>query len=189
VEPSGSQLPDRELVQQTLAGSKDAFGLLAVRYARTVRAVLISRAGLHRELDDMVQEVLLRAYRGLGRLQSADSFPSYLHKIAANLATDQLRRRGRQPLSLAELDLDPPQLDAPTGPDEDRLARLRRQIGRLPETLREVVLLFYFQEISYADIARVLGISVAAVNQRLNRARQRLRAAFGVASPAGEEEA
>ncbi len=183
-----SQLQDRELVRQCLAGSREAFGLLVERHARTVRAVLIARAGLHQDLEDMVQEVFLRAYRGLGRLQSHDSFPSYLHRIAANLATDRLRRRGRQPVSLDEIELDPPGPTPADGPREENLHRLRTQVGRLPETLREVVLMFYFQDASYADMARVLGITVAAVNQRLNRARLRLRELLGVGDKAGHAE-
>jgi RNA polymerase sigma-70 factor (ECF subfamily) len=179
VHATDPQLPDRELVRETLLGSREAFGLLAVRYARIVRAACIARTGMHQDLDDMVQEVFLRAYKGLGRLQSAESFGSYVHRIAVNLCVDRLRRRDRKALSLDEIELDPTEEVVDTDP-HDRLARLRRIVGSLPESLREVVLLFYFQEMSYAQMASVLSITEAAVNQRLNRARQKLRTAFGL---------
>lgn len=178
------QLSDRELVALTLQGARDAFGLLVQRHSRTVRAACVSRTGLHHELDDMVQEVFLRAFHGLNRLKTADSFGSYVHKIAVNLSVDRLRRRSHRGVSLDEIELDPA-ADTPTSDVEEHLGKLRREVGRLPESLREVVLLFYFQDMSYAEMARLLGITEAAVNQRLNRARQRLRDGFGVEQEGG----
>ena len=68
---------------------------------------------------------------------------------------------------------------APAGEDDgERLAALRREVARLPRSQREVLLLFYFVRMSYADMATALGITAAAVNQRLSRARQQLRAAL-----------
>jgi RNA polymerase sigma-70 factor (ECF subfamily) len=173
------QLHERELVELSLQGSREAFGLLVVRFSRIVRAVCLSRTGMHQDLDDMVQEVFLRAYHGLRRLKTAESFGAYVHRIATNLCVDRLRRRGRAGRTLEEVDLEPEPIRV-QDIAEDRLSELRRQVGRLPESLREVVLLFYFHEMSYAEMAELLGITEAAVNQRLNRARQRLRTAFGV---------
>ena len=173
------QLHERELVELSRQGSREAFGLLVVRYSRIVRAVCLSRTGMHQDLDDMVQEVFLRAFHGLRRLQAAESIGAYVHRIATNLCVDRLRRRGRRGRSLEEVDLEPDPVPV-QDISAERLAELRRQVGRLPESLREVVLLFYFHDMSYAEMAALLGITEAAVNQRLNRARQRLRSAFGV---------
>ncbi len=174
-----SQPTDDELVRLSLQGSREAFGLLVSRYARTVRGVLLARVGRHRDLDDMVQDTFLRAFHGLPRLRSERSFPSYLHRIAHNLCIDHIRRRDRQPASLDEVDLEP-QAASPSEEGEDRLRRLREGVGRLPEALREAVLLFYFEDMSYARMAEVLGVTEAAVNQRLSRARRKLRASLGV---------
>ena len=115
-------------------------------------------------------------------VKSAESFCSYLHRIAANLAVDRLRRRRRQDLTV-DGELEVAQAEPP--PEDDRLAKLRQQVSRLPEALREVVLLFYFQDLSYSEMAQILSISEAAVNQRLNRARTRLRESFGVRQEPG----
>ena len=63
---------------------------------------------------------------------------------------------------------------------EERLSKLRQMVGRLPESLREAVLMFYFEKMSYARMAEVLGVTEAAVNQRLSRARRSLRMSLGV---------
>ena len=174
------KLADGELVRLSTEGSREAFSLLVTRYARTVRAVFLARLGRHRDLEDMVQETFLRAFRGLSRLQQRDRFAPYLHRIAQNLSVDHLRRPSRQARSLDEVDLEPVAATATGDPDEDRMQRLRQQVGRLPEALREAVLLFYFENLSYAQMAQLLGVTEAAVNQRLSRARRRLRDGLGV---------
>jgi RNA polymerase sigma-70 factor (ECF subfamily) len=173
------QPTDDHLVDLSLQGSREAFGVLVTRYARTVRAVCLARLGHHRDLEDVVQEAFLRAYHGLGRLKDSSRFGHYLHRIARNLCVDRLRRGERDAVSLDEVDLQPP---GPRTPDEkeERLRKVRETVGRLPECLREAVLLFYFEKLSYARMAEMLGITEAAINQRLSRARRSLRESLGV---------
>lgn len=173
------QPTDGELVELVGQGSPDAFGVLVSRYARVVRGVLLARVGARADLDDMVQDTFLRAYDGLRRLRDGRRFGPFVVRIAQNLAIDCLRKKRRGTVSLDEVDLEPA---VPTADDhhEDRLLRLRALVGSLPEALREAVLLFYFQNLSYARMADLLGITEAAVNQRLSRARRRLRSAMGL---------
>lgn len=173
---------DEALVRQTLAGDHDAFGRLVAGHARTVRALCLARLGFHQDLDDLVQETFVHAYQGLDRLREPGRFAAYLARIAQNLCVDRLRRTGRAGQTLDVVEFDPPAPHDP-GPDPDRLALLRRHIGRLPEALREAVLLFYFEQRSYAEIAGGLGITEAAVNQRLHRAKAALREALGEVEP------
>ena len=169
---------DEQLVSATLTGSHEAFGMLVERYARTVRALCIARLGLSPDLDDLVQDVFVRAYQGLGRLASKSAFCGYLRTIATNLCIDRIRRRRTGAMSLDQVDLEPqaPEPDA----EDERLQRLRRLLGALPEGLREALLLFYFEERSVAEIATQLGLTEAAIHQRLHRARTQLREAFDV---------
>jgi RNA polymerase sigma factor (sigma-70 family) len=167
-------------VRHTLEGSRDAFGTLVLRHSTLVRAICVARIGTG-DADDAVQEVFLRAFRGLRRLQDPGSFPAYLGQIARNFCIDRLRtasgKRGQ--LSLDEVDLELSDAIPPSNDDKELLLeRLRREVGRLPENQREVLLLFYFERMSYADMAAALGVTEAAVNQRLSRARQQLRSAF-----------
>ena len=172
---------DQVLVRDALDGSREAFGLLVVRYSRSVRAVCLARLGSGNDLDDLVQESFLRAYKGLGRLKQKARFGAYLHRIARNICVDWLRRQRPDSVSIDEVHVD---LKVPTqgilDVREERLARLRGLVGRLPLALREAVLMFYFERQSYRQIAAFLGVSEAAINQRLHRARASLREAFGV---------
>jgi len=179
---------DHDLVQQTLDGRREAYGLLIVRYSRSIRATCMARVGLASDLDDLLQETFLRAYQGLSRLKDHDRFGAYVHRIAGNICVDRLRRgRTRKDhVPLEEVQLEPPhEPGLAFDVREERLIRLRQLVGRLPETLREAILLFYFEQRSHADIAGQLAITEAAVNQRLHRARQFLKQAFDGAAEAG----
>jgi RNA polymerase sigma-70 factor (ECF subfamily) len=136
-----------------------------------------------KEIDDAVQDVFLRAFRGLPRLKDPRSFGSYIGQIARNLCTDRLRAAGRASVSLDDAALEPADPRFETDTDRDLLLeRLRREVGRLSDSQREVLLLFYFEKLSYAQMADLLDLSEAAVNQRLSRARQQLRAAFSASA-------
>jgi RNA polymerase sigma-70 factor (ECF subfamily) len=138
------------------------------------------------DVDDHVQETFLRAYQGLSRLEDPNRFGAYVHRIAQNICIDRLRRAPKPTASLDEVDLQPPAEPGRIADvREERLTRLRLLVGRLPEALREAVLLFYFETLSHAEIAARLGVTEAAVNQRLHRARQSLREAFETAEPEG----
>lgn len=168
-------------MSQSLSGSREAFGLLVVRYSRSVRAVCLARVGRTGDLDDLVQEAFLRAFQGLSRLEDPARFGAFLHRIAHNLCVDRLRRSGREPVAVEDVDLAlPGEHEAVLDVREERLAKLRLQVGRLPLLLREAVLLFYFDQKNLAEIGQVLGITAAAVSQRLHRARQHLRQVLGV---------
>ena len=169
---------DLTLVEQTKAGTREAYGLLVVRYSRSVRAACLARLG-RTDVDDLVQETFLRAFQGLARLEDPERFGAYVHRIAQNICIDRLRRRPKPSVSLDEVELEPPaEPGRLTDVREERLARLRMLVSRLPEALREAVLLFYFETLSHAEIAARLSITEAAVNQRLHRARQSLKSAF-----------
>ena len=149
-----------------------------------VRAICTARLGTG-GADDATQEIFLKAWRGLGRLTEPARFAAYVGRIARNHCVDQLRTLRRS----KAVSLDAVELDVANAADEDvdrgpLLHKLRSEVGRLPESQREVLLLFYVHQMSYAAMADALGVTEAAVNQRLSRARQTLRRSFaGVRGP------
>jgi RNA polymerase sigma factor (sigma-70 family) len=180
VPAQASDTGDSDLVHQSILGSREAFGLLVVRYSRSVRATCLARVGRSNDLDDLVQEAFLRAFRGLSRLEDPRRFGAFVHRIAHNVCVDRLRRGGHEPESVAEVELLQPAGREPSGDlREERLDRLMQHVGRLPLLLREVVLLHYFDHKSTAEIGAMLAATEAAVNQRLHRARQQLKQALG----------
>lgn len=122
--------------------------------------------------EDAVQETFLKAYRSLASFRGECSEKTWLMKIAMNTCCD-LRRAHRlrsiDPRRIPEL---LPQAAEPFAPAEEELVT---QVIQLPRKLREVVLLYYYQDMTVTEIAVSLGISQSSVSGRLKRARGKLR--------------
>ena len=122
--------------------------------------------------EDAVQETFLKAYRSLASFRGECSEKTWLMKIAMNTCCD-LRRAHRlrsiDPRRIPEL---LPQAAEPFAPAEEALVT---QVMQLPRKLREVVLLYYYQNMTVTEIAISLGISQSSVSGRLKRAREKLR--------------
>lgn len=122
--------------------------------------------------EDAVQETFLKAYRSLASFRGECSEKTWLMKIAMNTCCD-LRRAHRlrsiDPRRIPEL---LPQAAEPFAPAEEELVT---QVIQLPRKLREVILLYYYQDMTVTEIAVSLGISQSSVSGRLKRAREKLR--------------
>jgi RNA polymerase sigma-70 factor (ECF subfamily) len=177
-------MSDGELVRQTLAGQTQAYAELVRRWAGRVLAVCHARLGRADAADDMAQEALLRAFRGLSSLAEADKFGAWICGIASRACLDWLKAKERTqvPFSVLGRENDPtnylctrPDLD---GAAQDRVEDLRQlmvEVEALPDDYREIVMLYYYDDVTYRDLAQQLGVSPATVNARLTRARALLR--------------
>jgi RNA polymerase sigma-70 factor (ECF subfamily) len=130
------------------------------------------RLGNWEEAEAVAQEALLRAIDAAER-EEIRSFGAYVLRVAANLATDQLRRREWQ----ARRE-DPDLVEAPPDPDRSELVRLRAAVDGLSPQQREIVELRYVDGRSFAEIAEVLGMSKNGVFARHERAIDALRTVF-----------
>ena len=179
-------MTDGELVRQTLTGRTQAFEELVRRWSGRVTALCHARVG-RAGAEDLAQETLLRAYRGLRTLVEPDKFGPWLCGIAVRTCLDWLKSRDRThvPFSVlvpnagADQVLDRPSLAEPELDREDELHRLMTEVEALPEECREVVMLYYYQDVTYRDLAQLLGVSPATINARLTRARTLLRERLG----------
>ncbi|MDQ1347966.1 MAG: hypothetical protein QG573_1340 [Acidobacteriota bacterium] len=168
---------EEALIAAARSGDERAFARLVERYQAPVFAAIVAISRDFAGAQDLAQEVFLRAWFGLGDLQSAASFPGWLQTIARNRARSHLAWRQRQP-PREELPLD--LADAADPPDR-RVEKAERRrlvlaaLEALPEDSRQVLLLHYMEELSTPKIAQRLGISEAAVRQRLRRARRQMQ--------------
>ncbi|MBS2535626.1 SigE family RNA polymerase sigma factor [Catenulispora sp. NF23] len=150
---------------------------VAARSAALFRtAVLI--VGDRHEAEDLVQAALERAYRHWDRVAVMDAPEAYVRRILANLAVDHGRRRSRGPLPLSLLEHDGAAHDR--YPDVDRHDEVIRALRELPPRMRAVLVLRYYDDLTEAQIAEVLGISVGTVKSQAARALAKLRAAMAV---------
>jgi RNA polymerase sigma-70 factor (ECF subfamily) len=174
-------MDDAALVRQVLAGHGSAYAQLVQRWAGSILALCHARIGRPDVAEELAQETLVRGFEELTTLAEPARFGPWLAGIAANTCRDWLKARqnAQVPFStLAGTGQPVPQPQAPASDEverRDEACRLMREVEALPEELRTVLMLFYYQQASYRDIAHLLDVSPATVNARLTRARALLR--------------
>jgi RNA polymerase sigma factor (sigma-70 family) len=160
---------EAELVEAAREGDEEAFGLLLGRYRDAVFGVAFHRLGDFEEARDVVQDVFVKVYLGLGSLRDPSAFARWLYRIADGTATDAARRR-RQELPLTGAEVAPDRT-----PEAEAAREVREMISRLSEPARLAVVVHYVNGYSHAEVAQFLGTTPEAVKMRLSRARKQLR--------------
>ena len=185
------KLSNSDLILRCQTGSRPerpAFAELLRRYQSHVDRVLYHLAPDWQDRADLAQEVWIRVYRNIKRLNEPVKFRGWLSRIATNLFYDELRKRKRTsiPLSLdAPRSLEDGEMDweiagDTPGPEEDLTTRefyeqLREAISDLPEVFRTTIVLREIEGMAYEEIAEITGVSLGTVKSRIARARQRLQ--------------
>jgi RNA polymerase sigma factor (sigma-70 family) len=162
------------LVRRAVAGDRIALGELARGAFPKLVAICQARVGQRADAEELAQETLLRALRNLDRLESEQYFEAWLRGIADHLCIDWHRSRIRRSSSDPPGDrvsVDPSQIVAA----RDEGEQLRQRIHELPMELKEVLYLHYYDEMTYDEMARWLGVARATVNERLAKARSQLK--------------
>jgi len=129
----------------------------------------------HALAEDAAQEAFIRAYRGLSSFRGQASEKTWLTRIAVNVCKNMLRSPWRR---LTDFRVSPDRLPEPSCPLEARDGEVLKAVMGLPVRYREVVLLYYYQEMALREIAGLLNIPQATVSTRLARARARLKDAL-----------
>jgi RNA polymerase sigma-70 factor (ECF subfamily) len=177
------QRSDEQLLADHRNGKPGAFDCLVARYAQELYGFLCRFIADNNAAEDLIQETFMQVHLAAGSFDAARSFRPWLYTIAANKARDHLRQRGRR--QHYSLDATGPGDDG-TAPSQqleasetavsdlvdtdERDAAVRRLIGRMPEHLRLILMLGYFQQLPYAEIAKILDIPVGTVKSRLHAA-------------------
>jgi RNA polymerase sigma-70 factor (ECF subfamily) len=184
--------PDIRLMLRVRDDEPGAFEELVDRYQHRLVGIMNHLVGNAEEAEDLAQEVFLRVYRARQKYRPRSKFSTWLFTIANNLALNSLRSRQRKPVvPLNTRDSGPlgarPQEqlahDPGTGPvqkvQQQELALLIRDaLDGLNERQRMAVVLNKFEDMNYAEIAEVMGLTTKAVKSLLSRARMNLRTAL-----------
>lgn len=175
-------ISDEHLAKRAIDGSHVAFAMLVERHRDTVSRVVAEVARSGADLEDIVQECFIRAYRGLRTYRGDASFSTWLLRIACNVAitrsSQHVRRNALvEPNServsyAADLDTPDPDDDVVNREIEYRMASL---IDQLSEHYRVALILYYYDQLTYQEIADVLGKPLNTVKAHLNRAKAHLR--------------
>jgi RNA polymerase sigma-70 factor (ECF subfamily) len=185
------KLSNYDLILQCQSGlrpEKTAFAELMRRYQSHVDRVLYHLAPDWQDRSDLAQEVWIRVYRNVKRLNDPVKFRGWLSRIATNLFYDELRKRKRvsdpisldAPRAMDDGDMDWEIASADPGPEENLTTRefydqLNEAIADLPEVFRTTIVLREIEGMAYEEIAEITGVSLGTVKSRIARARQRLQ--------------
>jgi RNA polymerase sigma-70 factor (ECF subfamily) len=178
--------PDWTLIEKFLQGDVAAFDRLFETYRSRVINLSCRYVKSREAAEDIAQEVFLKVYDRKVKVDAAARFTTWLYRVTVNASLDFLRRNKHTPRSLDEesapgktlesLIPDPGPFSARESVLQDEITRaVNREIEKLPEKLRIPLLLYQFEELTYEQVAAILGVTAKAVERKLYHARERLR--------------
>jgi len=180
-------LSDVDLITRSISGLEDSFEELVRRYQRPIAGYVFRLIGDYESSLDVTQEVFIKVYNSLERYRSDYKFSTWLYRIAHNAAIDHLRRNSINTQSIETESADGTyqlQLESPLpSPEQNRersewKAEIKAVIRLLPPAYRELIVLRHSQDLSYDEIAEVMGLPLGTVKNRLFRAREMMREIF-----------
>lgn len=167
---------EQDWLLQAQKGDSQAFSYLVEAYQRPVYNLCYRMLGNAEDAEDASQETFLRAFRSIRQFDPNRPFPTWLLSIAAHFCIDQIRRRRTPVISTEDMSL--PDLPDPAPDMDSRLSRkeeqqrIRSLLQILDATDRAVVVMYYWYDFSYIEIAQSLKLTEGAVKSRLHRARR-----------------
>ncbi|NJN52465.1 MAG: RNA polymerase sigma factor RpoE [Gammaproteobacteria bacterium] len=181
---------DKELVRRVKKGDRTAFELLFTRYQYRIHGLVARYIRDFAEVEDVVQEAFIKAYRALPRFRGESAFYTWLYRIAVNTAKNHLVSRNRRPPDVDVDAGDAEYLDSADGlreseNPENRMARdelqtaINAALSELPDDLRSAVTLREFDGLSYEQISQIMECPVGTVRSRIFRAREAIENKIG----------
>jgi len=171
---------DEEITRMVQSGDLESFSFLVDRYEdklkRYARRFLISPE----EIEDIVQEIFLKAYVNILGFDTEKKFSAWLYRIAHNELVNFLKKREKAPLLFFDADtifphpISEEKTDRKTKQDEIKKA-IDKCLNQIPLKYREPLILFYFEELGYNEIAEVMHLPLSTVGVRLKRGKKMLK--------------
>lgn len=183
MEGTSSLSSDEELAQCVKRGEKDAFGVLVERYEKKLLRYGNRFLSDGEDVKDIVQEVFMSVYQNIQSFDDAQRFSPWIYRIAHNAFVNGLKKKSRNPFVLLDFDAllahtvykDPAE-------DEREQKEMRVMIDKglnaISQKYKEILILYYLEEIPYKEIADILKVPVGTVGIRLRRAKIALKDAY-----------
>ena len=175
---------DAQLIQRVLDGDDTAFSALVKKHQKRVHALAWRKTGDFHVAEEITQDTFLKAYQKLSTLKEPQKFAGWLYVIAANYCKMWMRKKRLPTQSLEDTSSEELEKTAYSGyiieenkrtTAETQREVVKKLLANLQESERTVITLYYLGEMTYEEISEFLGVSVAAIKNRLYRARQRLK--------------
>jgi RNA polymerase sigma-70 factor, ECF subfamily len=173
------------LVRDVLDGQKERFGKLIEAFDKPIYNLALRMTGSTADAADLTQEIFVRAWIHLDRYDPRRPFHTWLYTLAINLIRNHLRRSKKIRTAMDDPGRPRPERAGTPGPapdpaealaDKQAEHRIRAMLLRLPADQREALLLRFFSDLRYGEMADVLGVSQSAAKMRVSRGLERLRA-------------
>lgn len=180
---------DQSLIDQTLAGRREAFGQLVERYQHRLYHGLLHALGSAEDAQDVAQDAFVNAFEKLASFKGQAAFYSWLFRIALNAAVSAKRKTRRMTASVEArreaTGLEPTDDDPSNEPSHamhvtDRQRLVRKALSELSDEFRTALVLKEMDGMSYEEIATVVDVPLGTVRSRIHRARLELRAKLGM---------
>ena len=185
---SAEQDADSALMLRVKQGDTEAFAELVDKYKQPVMNMVFRMLRDSTEAEDLAQNVFVQVYKSADRYRAAAKFSTWLFTIVRNLCLNEIRRRSRHPTSSMD-EVHPEHEDQPSQQFEDKttvsppdtllhgelVEKIDQAMADLPENQRTAILLCRQEELSYEEIAEVLGCSVSATKSLIHRGRETLK--------------
>lgn len=180
----GDREIDQQLVERAQHGDKHAFGLLVAKYQRKLGRLLSRFIRNPSEVEDVVQEAFIKAYRALPSFRGESAFYTWLYRIGINAAKNYLMSEGRRPPTTTEFDSeeaegfeDAEQLRNINTPENELMSKqvaetVNKAMDSLPEELKTAITLREIEGLSYEEIATMMNCPIGTVRSRIFRARE-----------------
>jgi RNA polymerase sigma-70 factor (ECF subfamily) len=170
---------DEEIAHLVSLGDKELFGELIDRYEQKLTRYVRRFIQHQDDVSDIIQIVFIKAYTNLKSFDTTRSFNSWIYRIAHNESVTHLKKRGGEKVSFIDFDTFLPHPFAKEETDSEALSRedkeqLEHSLSKISLKYREVLVLYYYDELTYQEIADVLHIPIATVGVRIKRGKESL---------------
>lgn len=168
-------LPEREILEAVQMGDREAYGLIVKRYMHS--AYYIALGFVHNQQDalDVSQDAFIKAFRKIKMFDTHMPFFPWFYRLMKNLCIDHLKRKRR----MSEVPLEDTKVIDEARDDREMREALWKGIRELPFDQREVIILRYFRQMSYAEIAELIGRPIGTVMSSLYYAKKKLKGILG----------
>lgn len=180
MDDSQDQLSDEEIAKKVQLGKIEPFELLVQRYQE--KLIRYGRKFLadERDIEEIIQEVFIKAYVNIKSFDLSKKFSSWIYRIAHNELVNRIKKKKRNPLLYFDLDILIPYFISKETPDREVDKKeiqeiINKCLDKLNPKYREVVVLYYFEDLSYKEISDILHIPVSTVGVRIKRAKQAMK--------------
>jgi RNA polymerase sigma-70 factor (ECF subfamily) len=173
-------MTDAAVIGLVLDGYTHAFSELVDRYRDEVFGMAVRFSLNQSDAQDISQEIFIKVFKNLHKYNGASKFSTWLYKLSYNQCIDWVRKNRRHYAS-SNIELEEFEIaDCRAGPEDELLEKqkretLRKAVYELKDKYRNILILFYYQSLSYEDISEILSMPVKTVETQLYRARQQLR--------------